>query len=199
MAETIKTRATPRAGATALSDASMTKEAERLGRSLLEEGTELGAAMLAAVQDNATAFYREQRDRAAGEIGAFGELLHNSVRSMQHREAVVARCADEAAAQIGGFADWLRSRSWSELTGDFGDVARRYPLSFIAAAAGGGFLAMRLLAASQQIDEQSQSAMARTAGDSAPPRAAMPAEAEVVAGISGGAAAEHDAGAAGED
>jgi hypothetical protein len=199
MAETIKTRAAPRAGATALSDASLTQDAERLGRSLLDEGAELGAAMLAIVQDNATAFYREQRDRAASEIGAVGEFLHNSVRSMQHQEAVVARCADEAAAQIEGFADWLRRRSWSELTSDFEELARRYPMSFMAAAAGSGFLAVRLLTAPQRMDEQSQSAVMRPASDTASPRAAMPAEAEVVAGVSGGAAVEHDAGASGED
>lgn len=204
MADTLKTPSTPRSGPTTPSDMSTTRDVEHRDRSLLEEGAELGAAMLAVVEDNASAFFDEQRDRAADEIGALGELLRNSVRSMQRRDGVVARCTEETASQIDGFADWLRTRSPRELTGDVEDLARRYPLAFLSAATGMAFLAVRLLTASgdrtgaQLIDEQTQSRrMARAMGGE-PTRDVAAGEAEVVAGVSGGAAAEHGTGAVGE-
>lgn len=204
MADTHRTRSTSRSGPTTVSDMSTTRDVEHRDRSLIEEGAELGAAMLAVVQDNASAFFSEQRDRAADEIAALGELLHKSVRSMERREGVVARCTDETASQIDGFADWLRTRSARELAADVEDLARRYPLSFLSAATGMAFLAVRLLTASgdrtgtQPIDEQTQSRrMARAIGEPAPGMAT--GEAEVVAGVSGGAAAEHGAGTVGED
>lgn len=200
MAQTGKTFSAPGSGDATSAGLSMTSEAAQLGRSLRDEGAELGADMLAVVQENASAFFREQRNRAADEIGAFAELLHNSVRAMRPPQGVAARCADEAASQIDDFAAWLRTRSWSELTGDVEELAHRYPLSFLSAAAGVGFLAARLLTASgdrtaaARTDEQHQPPMGRQ-----PLRGAAPGEADVVAGVAGGAAVEHDAGAPGED
>jgi hypothetical protein len=197
MAETGKTSSTPRPGDARASGLSMTREVEDIGHTLLEEGADLGSAMLAVVQDNASAFFYEQRNRAADEIGALGELLHNSVRSMERRDGIVARCAGETAAQIEGFADRLRARSWHELTGDVEELARRYPLSFLSAAAGMGFLAVRLLTASgaEGPDEPGQqSTPLRTTEYGERGRGIMAGEAEIVAGVSGGAAAEHDAG-----
>lgn len=204
MPEPIKTSSS-RSRATSVSNPSITHEAEELGRSMLDEGAELGSAMLAVVQDNANAFFREQRDRAADEIGALGELLHSSVHSMQRRDGIVARCAEETASQVEGFADWLRSRSWSELTGDVEGLARRYPLSFISAATGMAFVAVRLLTASadrsgqQPMDEQKRSATAQATGFSERARGIMTGETDVVAGVSGGAATGHGAGPVGEE
>jgi hypothetical protein len=200
MAQRGNTTLVPGAGDTTIAGLSTTREAVHHDRSLIDEGAELGAEMLAVVQDNANAFFREQRDRAANEIGAFAELLHNSVRAMRPPQGIAARCADEAASQIDDFAAWLRTRSWSELTGDVEELGRRYPLSFLSAAAGVGFLAARLLTAStdrsaaSQTDEPRQPAMER-----APLRTAAAGEAEVVAGVAGGAAAEHGAGVPGEE
>jgi hypothetical protein len=199
MAETLKTASTPRSGATTASGRSTTTETERLGRAVLDEGSELGAAMLAVVQDNANAFFQEQRDRVADEIRALGELLHNSVRSMQHREGIVARCTEETASQIEGFADRLRTRSFRELTVDAEDLSRRYPLSFVSVATGMAFLAVRLMTAPVRPEPMAEGTPSTARRRAHPTGATMAGEADVVAGVSGGAAAEHGAGPAGED
>jgi hypothetical protein len=199
MAETVKTPSVRRAAETTVSGSSTSGEAENYGRNLLEEGSELGAEMLAVVRDNAAAFYSEQRDRAANEIGALAELLHNSVKSMQRHDATVARFADEAASQVNGFSDWLRTRSWSELTGDVESLARRYPLSFLSTAAGLGFLAARMLTAS--AEPAPNDGMAGSSGMAGRGSTVTQGggERDVVAGVAGGAAASHDAGLPGED
>jgi hypothetical protein len=199
MAETIKPASTLGSGATTAPGLSTTAETERLGRTVLDEGSELGAAMLAVVQDNANAFFQEQRDRAADEIRAFGELLHNSVRSMQHREGIVARCTEETASQIEGFADRLRTRSFRELTADVEDLSRRYPLSFVSVTTGMAFLAVRLMTASTRPEPMAEGTPSTARWPARPTRATMAGEADVVAGVSGGAAAEHGAGPVGED
>ncbi len=122
---------------------------EHGSRRPLDDIRDIGAELIAAVRDNATAFFEQKRNRAADEIAAASEVLQRSVQSLDHaRGGIVARCSDEAAQQIGDFAAWLRSRSWGELTGDIEDVARRYPAMFIGTATAIGFVAGRFLTAS---------------------------------------------------
>jgi len=110
---------------------------------------DIGAELMVAVRDSATALFEEKRNRAADEIAAAGEVLRRSVQSLDHaRGGIVARRGDEAADQIGDFAAWLRGRAWGELTSDIEDAARRYPMMFIGTAAAIGFVAGRFLTAS---------------------------------------------------
>ncbi len=109
---------------------------------------DIGAELIAAVRDSATALFEEQRDRAAGEIAAFGELLRHSAQSLDQCDGGVARYADEAASRIGTFAEELQHRSWDELASDIADFAQHWPLAFLAAAVGAGFAAGRFLALS---------------------------------------------------
>jgi hypothetical protein len=116
---------------------------------MLDDAKDLGSEIIAAVRDNAIALFDEQRNRAANEIAAVGEVLHNSAQSLDQRGGgIAARCAGEAATQIDDVANWLRGRSWAELTGDIGGFARRYPMAFIGTAAALGFLACRVITAS---------------------------------------------------
>ena len=110
---------------------------------------DITAELIAAVRDNATILYEEQRDRAAGEIAAFGEVLRGSARGLSEDEdGAVARYTVEAARRIDAFAGELRARSWGELVGDIEDFAKSSPLGFLAAAIGAGLVAGRLLALS---------------------------------------------------
>jgi hypothetical protein len=120
---------------------------------ILGGSKDLGAELMAAVRDSANALFEEQRDRAANEIAALGEVLHRAVESLNQPGGpyggygIVARGADEAAREINGFAARLRSRSWGELSRDIEDFARRYPMAFIGTAAALGFVAYRFMAA----------------------------------------------------
>ncbi|HLY47352.1 MAG TPA: hypothetical protein VKQ73_17365 [Stellaceae bacterium] len=108
---------------------------------------DIAAELIAAVRDNATLLFEEQRDRAAGEIAAFGEVLRGSARSLSE-DGAVAQYTIEAARRIDAFAGELRARSWGELVGDIEDFAKSSPLGFLAAAIGAGLVAGRLLALS---------------------------------------------------
>jgi len=134
-------------------------ESEQRRRGMRADSGDIGSELMAAVSDSATALFEEQRNRAADEIAAMGEVLRHSVQSIDQvgvsGDGLVARCGDEAARQISDFAMRLRRRSWGELTGDIEDFARRYPMAFIGAATGLGFLAGRILTASAtQLLEQ---------------------------------------------
>jgi ElaB/YqjD/DUF883 family membrane-anchored ribosome-binding protein len=114
-----------------------------------QDAADLGTELAGAVRDSATALFEEQRDRAATEIAALGEVLRRSAKSVvENHEGAVARYADQAAARIGAFADGLRDRSWSEMIGEVEDLARRWPLAFVASAACAGWVVGRLLVVS---------------------------------------------------
>ncbi|HKS88053.1 MAG TPA: hypothetical protein VJR70_01310, partial [Stellaceae bacterium] len=59
----------------------------------------------------------------------------------------------EAGTRICAFADDLRHRTWDELSGDTADLARRWPMAFLAVATCAGFIAGRFLAASAVREE----------------------------------------------
>lgn len=109
---------------------------------------EIGTELASAVRDSATSLFEEQRNRAADEIAALGEALRQTARGLDQSGGSVARYADQAAQQIGDFAGTLRNRSWNELAADVEAFGRRWPLVFMGAAAGLGFVAGRFLMAS---------------------------------------------------
>jgi hypothetical protein len=116
---------------------------------LIALAQDFGTELLGAVRDSVTALVDEQRNRAANEIDAFGEVLRGSVQALDHRGATAVACyTDESGRQISQFADRLRHRSLAELTADLEDIARRWPLPFIASAIAIGLIAGRLLVSS---------------------------------------------------
>src|SRR2546421_177922 len=107
-----------------------------------DEVKDMSTELLGAVRDGATALFEEQRRRAAGEIGALGEVLRRSARSTDGSAApTVAQYTEEAGRQMTQLADTLRPRSLGQMAGDVEDFARRWPLAFLAAAAGIGAMA----------------------------------------------------------
>ena len=115
----------------------------------VDEVKDMGTELLGAVRDGVTSLFEEQRRRAAGEIGALGEVLRRSAQSIDRTAGpTVAQYADEAGRQISQFADTLRTRSLGQMAGDVEDFARRWPAVFMAAAAGIGVLAGRFLISS---------------------------------------------------
>jgi hypothetical protein len=116
---------------------------------VVEEAKEVGTELIGAVREGATSFFEEQRNRAASEIASAGEMLRRSARSLdQNRATAISRYAEGAADEITQFADRLRSRSLGMMAEDVEGFARRWPVAFMAAAAGAGFLAGRFLIAS---------------------------------------------------
>ena len=116
---------------------------------VVEEVKDMGTELLGAVRDGATSLFEEQRRRAAGEIAALGEVLRRSAQSLDRTAGpTVAQYTDEAGRQISEFADTLRTRSLGQMAGDIEDFARRWPIAFMAAAAGIGVLAGRFLISS---------------------------------------------------
>src|SRR5580704_8064267 len=114
-----------------------------------DEVKDMRTEWLGAVRDGATSLFEEQRRRAAGEIGALGEVLRSAAQSIDRTAGpTVAQYADEAGRQISEFADTLRTRSLGQMAGDVEDFARRWPAVFMAAAAGIGVLAGRFLISS---------------------------------------------------
>ncbi len=118
----------------------------------IEDAKQIGTELFAAVRDSATTLFEEQRNRAANEITALSHTLRNSVQSLDQKSGMkggtVAHYGDEAARQIGDFAERLRDRSWSELTGDIENFGRRWPIAFVAGAIGIGFVAGRFMISS---------------------------------------------------
>ena len=154
---------------------------------VVDEVKDMGTELLGAVRDGATALFEEQRRRAAGEIGALGEVLRRSAQSIDRTAGpTVAQYTEEAGRQISEFADTLRTRSLGQMAGDVEDFARRWPLAFMAAAAGIGAMAGRFLissAARPAMPPRMQPAQAAATG------AAMPAGARHDYGAVGGPAA----------
>ena len=155
----------------------------------VDEVKDMGTELLGAVRDGATSLFEDQRRRAAGEIGALGEVLRSAAQSIDRTAGpTVAQYADEAGRQISEFADTLRTRSLGQMAGDVEDFARRWPLAFMTAAAGIGVLAGRFLISSASRPAPSprtQPAQPSMTGAGA----AMPAGARQDYGTVGGAAA----------
>ena len=119
------------------------------GSRTVAEVKEVGAELIGAVRDGATSLFEEQRDRAASEIAAIGEMLRRSARSLdESRSTAVAHYAEDAAGGITRFADRLRGRSLGMMADDAENFARRLPIAFMALAIGAGFLAGRFLVSS---------------------------------------------------
>jgi len=101
----------------------------------VDEVKDMGTELIGAVRDGATSLFEAQRRRAAGEIGALGEVLRRSAQSIDRTAGpTVAQYADEAGRQISQFADTLRTRSLGQMAGDVEDFARRWPIAFGKAA-----------------------------------------------------------------
>jgi len=119
------------------------------GSKPLADVKELGGQLLGAAQNGANSLYEEQRDRAADEISALGETLKKSAQSLDGALGqAIAPYAETAAQQVGGFADTMRDRSLNQVASDIEGFARQWPMAFIAAAIGVGFVAGRFLLSS---------------------------------------------------
>jgi len=119
------------------------------GTHAVAEAKEVGTQLMGAVREGATSFFEEQRDRAASEIASVGEMLRRSARNLdQNRSTTIGRYAEDAADEIAQFAERLRTRSLGMVTEDVEGFARQWPIAFIAAAVGAGFLAGRFLISS---------------------------------------------------
>jgi hypothetical protein len=110
------------------------------GSRVVQDAKEMGTEVIGAVREGASSFFEEQRNRAASEIAAFGEMLR--------RSTVIGQYAEGAADDITHFAERLRNRSLGMLAEDVEDFARQWPAAFMAAAVGAGFLAGRFLTSS---------------------------------------------------
>lgn len=119
------------------------------GTRAIAEAKEVGTELIGAVREGATSFFEEQRDRAASEISSVGEMLRRSARTLdQNRSTTIGRYAEDAADEITDFAERLRTRSLGMMAEDVEDFARQWPIAFMAAALGAGFLAGRFLISS---------------------------------------------------
>jgi hypothetical protein len=150
----------------------------------IEDAKEVGAELIGAVREGATSFFEEQRNRAASEIAALGDVLRQSARSLDRTSpTTIGRYAEDAAVEINQFADRLRTRSFGMMADDVEAFARNWPAVFMAAAVGAGLLAGRFLISSAS----------RTPMQNATP--ATPRPASAVAQPIGGA--RHDFGVVG--
>src|ERR1051326_4212528 len=52
------------------------------GSRAVEDAKEMGTELIGAVREGATSFFEEQRNRAASEIAALGDMLRRSARSL---------------------------------------------------------------------------------------------------------------------
>jgi len=129
----------------------------------------VGTHLISAVRDKTDSLLSEQKNRAADEIAAIGNMLQNSVQSAdQSSRGALADYAETAAGEINRFADRLRTASWGELASDTEDFARRWPTLFIAGAVGLGFMAGRFLVASGDRSDHPAEAGAATANAGGP-------------------------------
>jgi len=110
---------------------------------------ELGGRLVSAARNGANSLYEEQRNRAVEQIAALGDALERSAGSLDGTIGeAVSPYAQTAARQVGDFADTLRNRSMSQLGGDIEGFARQWPMAFLAASIGLGFVAGRFLLSS---------------------------------------------------
>jgi hypothetical protein len=118
------------------------------GSRAVEDTKEMGTELIGAVREGATSFFEEQRNRAASEIAALGDMLRRSARS------------------LGMMADDVES------------FARQWPVAFIAAAVGAGFLAGRFLKASGRQRYQRRGVPSSRTSASIPSRASSSLDTE---------------------
>jgi hypothetical protein len=112
---------------------------------------DLGGQVATAFRTGATSLFEEQRNRAADEIASLGEALQRSTQSLDGSIGqAILPYAEDAARQVGDFADTLRGRSLAQLGSDLEGFARSWPMAFLAAAIGTGFIAGRFLLSSSQ-------------------------------------------------
>jgi hypothetical protein len=117
-----------------------------VGEHAVHEVKELGSDLFSAVRDSAATLIDDQRERAAGEVKAVGGVLRSTVKSLDEAGiGPLARYAETAARQIDGLADRLRHSSWREMGQDIEHFARTWPIAYVAAAMGIGFVAGRVL------------------------------------------------------
>jgi len=135
------------------------------GSRAVQDAKEMGTEVIGAVREGASSFFEEQRDRAAGEIASFGEMLRRSARALdENRSTMIGQYAEGAADEITQFAERLRNRSLGMMAEEVEDFARQWPAAFMAAAVGAGFLAGRfLISSSSRPRPQTMSAPRPTA------------------------------------
>ena len=183
-------RETPRAAGAPVGNT----HADAGGSRVVEDAKEVGTELIGAVRDGATSFFEEQRNRAASEITALGNMLRQSARSLdQTPPTTIGRYAEDAAKEITQFADRLRTRSPGMMADDLEAFARTWPTAFMAAAVGAGFLAGRFLisSASRPTTPSMNPAMPRPATMGGPIGGARHDVGAVGGPVSGGANAGH--------
>jgi hypothetical protein len=164
------------------------------GSRVVEDAKEVGTELIGAVREGATSFFEEQRNRAASEIAALGDMLRQSARSLdQTKSTTIGRYAEDAASEISQFADRLRTRSFGMMADDVDAFARNWPAAFMAAAVGAGFLAGRFLisSAARSSTQNMTPAAPRPASTMAQP---IGARHDFGGPVSGGANAAHGVG-----
>lgn len=149
MADTTPTRPGTQQAPASSHDAPVPSRPRDIAERAVDEVKALGTELFSAVRDSATSLIDEQRERAATEVHAVGEVLRSTVKSLDDAGAgTVARYADDAARQVHQVADRLRKSSWQELQADIESFARNWPVAYIAAAMGIGFVAGRVMVSS---------------------------------------------------
>jgi len=149
---------------------------------------ELGGQLAGAARNGANSLYEEQRDRAADEIAALGQALGRSAGTLNGAIGeAIAPYAQQAARQVGGFADTLRHRSLADVGSDIEGFARQWPTAFIAASIGLGFIAGRFLFSSGAPIGDAVSGNAGMTSSPMPsspmPSSPMPSSAKMVAPV----------------
>ncbi|MGD9615276.1 MAG: hypothetical protein AB7H90_07085 [Alphaproteobacteria bacterium] len=115
----------------------------------MSDAKKVGSELVGAARDSAVSLLDAQRARAADQIVAIGDALRRSAEPFESTGAgSLTQYVNQAADQICGFADTVRDRSWSELSGDLESFARRYPTTFMLSAIGIGFIAGRFMLSS---------------------------------------------------
>jgi ElaB/YqjD/DUF883 family membrane-anchored ribosome-binding protein len=179
-----------------------TDQGENGAKRVLTDIGDIGAEFIAAVRDGAAHLLDEQRQHAANEITALGEVLRRSVQSLNEAASdTVTQYTDQAVSRIDGLADTVRQRTWSEMAGDIENFARRWPVAFVASAAGLGFVAGRFMTPSavRPVERGTlQSAPARSGGAGKGARVGAQVEYGADDGVPAGAKSGLGAGAAGK-
>src|SRR5947208_15803185 len=74
------------------------------GSRVVQDAKEMGTEVIGAVREGASSFFEEQRDRAAGEIASFGEMLRRSARALDDNHSAMSGQSAEGAA---GGPKWI--------------------------------------------------------------------------------------------
>jgi hypothetical protein len=110
---------------------------------------QIGAELLAALQDAGRALAAEQKERLALQADAAAEAMRyaeNAFRRSDNR--TVAGLAEQLADGAQRLASQIRGRKWREIAAEANDLARRRPACFAFGAAAAGFVVGRLLSLS---------------------------------------------------